>query len=68
MKLEFSKQIFEKVSNVKFNQYPFNGSRVVPCQRTDMTKLIVDFRNFENATKKMAFFDNNGHYSLEADV
>jgi hypothetical protein len=73
MKLEFSEQIFEKASNVKFNQYLFSGSRVVPCERTDMTKLIVDFRNFANAPKKernrwLFFFDKNGHYSLEADV
>jgi hypothetical protein len=33
--LEFSRQIFEKVSNVKFNQNPSNGSRDVPCGRTD---------------------------------
>ena len=52
MKLEFSRQIFEKVSNIKFHQNPSSGSRVVPCGRTDMTKLIVAFRNFANAPKK----------------
>ena len=35
MKLEFSIQIFEKSSNNKFHQNPSNGSRVVPCGRTD---------------------------------
>jgi hypothetical protein len=54
MKLEFCRQIFEKnVSNVKFYQNPSSGSRVVPCGqtvgRTDVTKLIVVFRNFANA-------------------
>ena len=52
MKLEFSRQIFEKYSNIKFHENPFIGSRVVPCGRTDITKLIVAFRNFTNAPKK----------------
>ena len=57
IKFEFSRQIFEKV---KFYQNQFSGSRVVPCGRTDgqtdrqtdMTKLIVTFRNIANAPKK----------------
>jgi hypothetical protein len=56
MKLEFSVQIFGKSLNIKFHQNPSNGSRVVPCGetvgRTDMTKLIVAFCNFENTPKK----------------
>jgi hypothetical protein len=35
MKLEFSQQIFEKYSNIKFYAYPSSGSRVVPCGRAD---------------------------------
>ena len=35
MKLEFSRQVFEKSSNVKFNQNPSRESRVVPCGQTD---------------------------------
>jgi len=35
MKLEFSRQIFEKYANIKFNQNPSHGSRLVPCRRTD---------------------------------
>jgi len=31
MKLEFSQQIFEKYSNIKFYENPFSGSRVVLC-------------------------------------
>jgi hypothetical protein len=31
MKLEFSWQIFEKSWNIKYNQNPSSGSRVVPC-------------------------------------
>jgi hypothetical protein len=48
MKLEFSRQIFEKSSSSKFNLNPSNGSRVVPCGQADMTKLMVSFRNFAN--------------------
>ena len=59
MKLEFSRQIFEKVSNIKFHQNPSSGSRVVPCGRTDMTKLIVAFRNFANVPKNVTAL----HYS-----
>jgi hypothetical protein len=31
MKLEFSPQIFEKYSNIKFQENPSSGSQVVPC-------------------------------------
>jgi len=41
MKLEFSQQSFEKSTNTKFQENPSSESRVVPCGRTDMTKLIV---------------------------
>jgi len=55
MKLEFSRQIFEKSSNIKFHENLSSGSRVVPCgrtdRRTDMAKLIVAFRNFAKAPR-----------------
>ena len=55
MKLEFSRQVFEKYSNIKFNEDPSSGIRVVLCgwrdRRTDMTKLRVAFRKFANAPK-----------------
>ena len=35
MKLEFTRQIFEKFSNIKFHENPSSGRRVVPCGRTD---------------------------------
>ena len=35
IKLEFSRQIFEKSTNIKFHENPFSGSRVVTCGRTD---------------------------------
>jgi hypothetical protein len=51
MKLEFSRQLFEKYSNVKFHEYPSSGSRLFSCYRrkgeqTDKAKLIVAFRSF----------------------
>jgi hypothetical protein len=60
MKLEFSLQIFEEKSNIKFYQNLSSGSRVVSGGQTyrridggqtDMTKLILAFRNFANAPK-----------------
>jgi len=63
MKLEFSQQIFQSLSDIKFHENPSSGSRVVPCgqiegqadgrtdRRTDMMKLIFAFRNFANAPK-----------------
>jgi hypothetical protein len=57
MKLEFSRQSFEKYLSIKFHEYPSSGSRFVPCGQTDrrklrdMTKLIVAFRNFANGSK-----------------
>jgi len=35
MKLEFSRDVFEKYPNAKFNENPSSGGRVVPCGRTD---------------------------------
>ena len=64
MKLEFSQQVFEKYSNLKFPKNPFNGSRVVHANgRTDRQtdreihrwkdmKLLVTFPNFVNAPSK----------------
>ena len=43
---------FLKYSNIKFHKNPSSGSRVVPCGRTDMTRLIVAIRNFANSPKK----------------
>jgi len=35
MKLEFSQQIFEKYSNIRFHENLFSGSRVVPFGQAD---------------------------------
>jgi len=34
-KVEFSRQIFKKFSNIKFHENPFSGSRLVPWGQTD---------------------------------
>jgi hypothetical protein len=57
IKLEFSRQIFEKYPNIKFHQNPSSESGVVPCDgRTDMTELTVAFPNFSKASKKTPAF------------
>jgi len=35
MQLEFSQQLFEEYSSIKFHKNPSNGNRVVPCGHTD---------------------------------
>jgi hypothetical protein len=35
MKVEFSRQIFDKYSNVNFHENPFSRSRVILCGETD---------------------------------
>jgi len=56
--LEFSRQIFEKSSNIKFHENPSSGRPVVLCGRTDgqtdgqtRRELPVAFRNTANAPK-----------------
>jgi hypothetical protein len=51
----FSTEFFEKYSHIKLHENPSRESRVLcgrPDRRTDMTKLIVAFRNFANAHEK----------------
>jgi len=59
MKLEFSRQILEKSSNIKFHENPSSVIRDVPCAQTDLqthtTKLTDAFRKFANAPKHTTF-------------
>jgi hypothetical protein len=56
MKLQFSRQILEKSSDIKFYENPPRGNRVFHADgRTDMTKLILTSRNFANAPKISTF-------------
>jgi len=40
--------------SIEFHENLTSGSRVVPCRRADMTKLIVAFHNFVNMPKNEA--------------
>jgi hypothetical protein len=66
MELEVLGGFYEKYSNIRFNENASSVSRVVPCGQTagltDMTKLIVAFRNFAKAPTDM-FMGKQG-YSL----
>jgi len=61
MKIEFSRQVFEKYSNVKFYENPSSGRQVVLYRQTDMTKLLVAFYKFANAPK----YRQNTHNFLQ---
>ena len=58
MKTGFPRQTFEQYSNIKFNENPSGGSRVVPSGQdgqNDEANTVIAFRNFANAPKKMGF-------------
>ena len=59
MKLNFF-SVFEKFSDIKFCENPFNRNRVLPRGRTDMTKQVVAFRNFANGLKNQVSSDGEG--------
>ena len=73
MKRVFSRQIFEKYSNIKFHENPYSGSRVVCSmrrdRRTDLTKLIVTSRNFAKALKivRKDAYSSNVYCTLLSD-
>jgi hypothetical protein len=54
MKVEFSGEIFENGSNIKPHENAPSGSRVVPCGRTDATKLTVAFHILRTRLKNEA--------------
>ena len=69
MKLEFSRQIFQKkLSNNKLHENPSSESRVVPCGRTDgqadMKKQTDAFRKLANAPKNNVTISkiSQGHF------
>jgi len=51
MKLELSRQIFEKYSNVTFQDNPFSGSLVFFMKTDEQAELIVTFRKYANTPK-----------------
>jgi hypothetical protein len=54
MKTEISRLIFEKCSNIKIDENPTSGSRVVTFGRTDTTKLFATLRTRLNVTLRLA--------------
>ena len=73
IKLQFSRQIFQKYLDIKEHENPYSGSRVVPCgrteRRTDMTKVIAAFRNSPKALKIIHnAFNNCDFFTLVASV
>jgi len=60
MKIEYSRQIFEQYTNIKFHENPSSGSRIVSRRetngRTDMATLIGAFRNFANKPKNISIY------------
>jgi len=49
LRLEFSRQIFEKYYNAKFHENSSSESRVLPFGQTEIHDETVTFRNFANA-------------------
>jgi hypothetical protein len=72
MKLEFSRLIFEKSSNIKFQENPSSGRQVVSCgqldrrkdRRTDRTKLKVALRNSVKEPSNHVLMLGNAHYHI----
>jgi hypothetical protein len=63
MKLEFYQQILEESLNINFNQNPSSGSRVVPFEeQTDITNLVIAFRNFRTRLIKQFCLKNKMTY------
>jgi hypothetical protein len=57
LNLNYLNRFSKNTQMPKFHENPFNGSRVVPCRRTygqtDTMKLMVAFRNFAKAPKRL---------------
>jgi hypothetical protein len=60
MKLEFSRHVFGKYSNIFFYEHPSSGSEFSHAgRRTTMTKPILAFRNFINTFKNEKIIKSN---------
>ena len=53
---------FRNILNIIFHENPASGSRVVPCGRTDMTRLIVPFHFMRTRPRKRN--GNNMQFTL----
>jgi hypothetical protein len=63
MRLEFSRQIFEKLSNIKFHENPSSVSRVAPCGQTD--KQAGRQRDRHDEANSLFIFDRASWYRIE---
>jgi hypothetical protein len=71
MKLEFSREIFEKCSNIKYHKIRSSRSRVVPCGQTEdrQTRIIYSrcfaiLRNSLKMVQKRMSLLIKGEYDL----
>jgi hypothetical protein len=53
MKLEISRQIFEKSPNIKFYENPVSGSRVIACGQTDRQTKLSRYSLFAILRKRL---------------
>jgi len=68
MKLEFSQQLFEKYSYIKFHEIRPVGAELFHADGLmDMANLLVAFRNFAKASKNQSVnvVQGNNSYLLE---
>ena len=52
MKLQFSRKVVEKFSNIEYHGNAVSGGSVVPFGQTNMMKLTVAFRSFAGELNK----------------
>ena len=68
MGLEFSRQIFEKSSNLKCNENSSGGSRVVPCGRTDRretsSRVLQFCEHTQKCIKKLWSFTETNYFTV----
>jgi len=58
MKIEFSRQNFDKYSNIKFNKNPFSRSLIVPCGWRDAQTEGGKERHDESHSNFLKFCEN----------
>ena len=73
VRLKWNLNFLETFSkSIKFHENPSSGSPVLPCGRTDgqtdMTKLMVAFRNFANAPTNSTFFPRSTFLSSSIEL
>jgi hypothetical protein len=66
MKVEFSQQIFEKYSNIKFHENPSSENRVVPCGQIQRGKHSLFAMS--RICLKIKENDTDGAYSIQPEM